>query len=778
MLTEANLKDFQLDAIKDLTEILTEYPSVRFPRWFRGNGKPYPLLCKLQAITGSGKTPILAVCAGNLDNAIILWTTNRGAVISQTASKLRSGGQYAALLPPDAKIFEMDKMSSLDWTEVVTARRGVTIILSTVAAFNQEDERLNIHKQRGDTSYWQQLAGQSDIGRNRELYIFYDEGHGLTKFQFRKLTELDPKALVLASASPLPEDLNDLLPGETIKEKEAALKRQTAFVPTFKVVKAGLLKTRLYLVDCNTTRQDAITEAHNKWVELAAKLQPLRQMPVMCCIVNSTLEGLEVWEILTQHLKVPPGRVAVHLANVNKAKDEANPGVPWGQLVDTYAQKRSPEELHDLGFTHLIWNLSLREGWDEPWAYVAYLDGLGKSSTDITQKIGRFLRQPRAQAFEDGDLNSAYFYFNLSDEDFSEILVETQRAFEHDGYEVISTKKDDTRAKSSRMAEVKETVELPIISETFGEDLNALDQILIDNIPLFDKAELTAPGKVSTRVLDMEKNQEDLSLKSDELRSENTETTVWDYLVLRLSNIDKRIAKKNQSTRFGPYIKNDRRLRQSIQYGSPAMQTINTNIQIIVKQLNDAFTLERDLDQTYTIKPFSLVAPDLQTDDPKKRERYKVRVYQNALHDEYNGLNPFEVSVATELDKLGGKWCRNPSRTGYSIPVPVIGSGTSSFFPDFLYWSPVKNTIWAIDPKGSFLATDAIRDKLLQVSLIENMPVKIKVALILEDRYEIGVAGRLQRMNTGGYTLVAQKPTGIKALPFASLNLLMKEFKK
>ena len=49
-----------------------------------------------------------------------------------------------------------------------------------------------------------------------------------------------------------------------------------------------------------------------------------------------------------------------------------------------------------------------------PPQYVAYLDAKGRSTTDIVQKIGRFVRQPDASPFSDPDLNSAYFYFNVS----------------------------------------------------------------------------------------------------------------------------------------------------------------------------------------------------------------------------------------------------------------------------------------------------------------------------------------------------------------------------
>ena len=82
----------------------------------------------------------------------------------------------------------------------------------------------------------------------------YDEGHGVTDRQFRKLRELRPHSFVFASASDLPEDLSELLPGRTEEERRLSLQNGTVTIPTKEVVQAGLLKERLYLVDCNVAQ--------------------------------------------------------------------------------------------------------------------------------------------------------------------------------------------------------------------------------------------------------------------------------------------------------------------------------------------------------------------------------------------------------------------------------------------------------------------------------------------------------------------------------------------
>uniref|UniRef100_UPI00157B1386 DEAD/DEAH box helicase family protein n=1 Tax=Enterobacter hormaechei TaxID=158836 RepID=UPI00157B1386 len=538
-LTIDTLKPFQIKAASEIAEMIATYPNPPYKRRFDPEtGMSLPFLCRLKAITGSGKTPILSLACNKIGDGIILWTTNRGAVISQTKNNLSVGGKYSNLLPDDVNILNLNEITETDWVDICRAKKGLTIILATVALFNRDGDALNVHKDRDGISHWDVLSGKGPEGRNRQLYVVYDEAHGGTKAQFSRLKELNPRAFILASSSEMSGDLIDLLPGNNVDEKSLSLKNQTVVVSTPLVVKEGLLKTRLYLVDCNTSRLDALTEANTKWQELSTKMSSFNTWPVICCILNSTLAGLEVWESLDTQLKVDPKRIAVHLANVNSNLANVNPNAPWSLLVDTHKAKKSPEDLHDEGYSHIIWNLSLREGWDEPWAYVAYLDGLGKSTTDISQKIGRFLRQPNATPFDDGDLNSAYFYFNVPDKDFSELVKTTQNDLSDSGYEIVSIGSNSPRPQTSREVPVKKEVFVSKVAETFGEDLEILDQILLSNVPLFSDESLRSKGKMHTRVLDLANSCEDLDLNKEETKDDNADISVWEYLVSRIGTYD------------------------------------------------------------------------------------------------------------------------------------------------------------------------------------------------------------------------------------------------
>lgn len=771
-----DLKPFQERAAGELAAMIQDYPSERFkPRFDPDTGSLLPFLCRLRAITGSGKTPMLALTARHLKTGVILWTTNRGAIISQTLSNLKPGGKYASLLPENAQVFLLGEMSHPDWEEVVKSSDGLTVLLSTVAAFNQDGDNLKIHANYKDgLTRWEILAGKGADKRKRPLYVFYDEGHGATERQFQKLRELDPKAFVLASASPLPEDFADLLSGKTAAEREKSLADRTVVVPTKEVVKAGLLKDRLYFIDCDTAQADAVREANTKWLELAEKFIDHSKIPIACFIVNETSRGVDVWEHLVS-LGVNPSKIAVHLDGARDVIYDRR-GASAG-LIDTYTGKkpvdRSPDVLRSRGFTHIIWNMTLREGWDEPLAYVAYIDERGKSTTDIVQKIGRFVRQPDATPFENPDLNSAYFYFRVSDEDFTNLIRQTQAEMETDGYEVIGVSSGN-RTRSSRPVPPRLEMTIPKICPWFGDDIEALDKILLDNIPLFDEEDLKAPGSVRTHVFEMATLEEDVSQRTEEERESNDVITPWDYLSVRLAAIDSRII-NNDGSRFSANLKHHKRMTQKMQYGSRAMETLEKHIDLIREQLNEKLQLVTFPRDVHKVKSFNLISPDITGVSDSYREKYRVRQYKNSIHPEYNGMNAFEVKVADALDSLNYTWCRNPvGKDGYGIPIPVLGARTSFFYPDFLLWT--ADEIVAIEPKGEHLFEGSVGLKLLDTSGIKKMEKPLRVIFVLDGSYTYkqGVLMEEPKKGRDCFTLIRRTSVGPKGQEFKSLSALLK----
>lgn len=775
MIRRSDLKGFQEKAASALAEMIQAYPSDRFrPRFDADTGETLPFLCRLRAITGAGKTPILALTAQHLKTGIVLWTTNRGAVISQTSANLRSGGKYSELLPPDTQVFQLGEMTPADWEQALTGTAGLTIILSTVAAFNQDTDTLRVHKKVGDHTRWQALGGLGNMGRRRSLYVFYDEGHGVTERQFRKLRELKPRAFVLASASPLPEDLSDLLAGKTSEERQVALAERTVAVPTREVVVEGLLKRRLYFVDCNTAKVDAIRAANAKLSSLANALAPFGRSPIGCFIVNHTSRGVDIWEELTK-LGVPASKIAVHLNGAREVIQDRR-GASNG-LIDTYSGlkpgERSPESLASAGYTHIIWNLTLREGWDEPLAYVAYIDDRGRSTNDMVQKIGRFVRQPDAKPFDDADLNSAYFYFNISDDAFTRLIADMQKEMETEGYEVVPMS-EGRSPPLSRMVPVRENRPLPSIAPWFGDKIQVLDDILIESVPLFADKALKAEGRMQTRVFHMEALEEDVAERREVKSAENEAITPWEYLSARLAAMDSRIMNDSGSI-FSSTLKDHERMTQPMQYGSEAMSTLHAALPHIRSRLNENFHLRGfGRHGIQTVAPFNLVSPNVESSSPSIREKYKVRTFKHSLHAEYNGFNPFELEVANALDGLGKPWCRNPvGKTGFRIPIQEIGADTSWFYPDFLVWLS-ESELLALEPKGRHLLEGAVGHKLLDLGALKNVVPSVEVAFVLQGSVVADNSGRFTRTGASeAYTLIRRVGSKIRTATYPSVTKML-----
>ena len=78
-------------------------------------------------------------------------------------------------------------------------------------------------------------------------------------------------------------------------------------------------------------------------------------------------------------------------------------------------------------YKHVIFNLFLQEGWDDPECAFAYIGKSMGSGVQVEQVIGRVLRQPGARHHPDSDLNTANFYNRVNNkQEFPRILKAVQ----------------------------------------------------------------------------------------------------------------------------------------------------------------------------------------------------------------------------------------------------------------------------------------------------------------------------------------------------------------
>jgi type III restriction enzyme len=138
-----------------------------------------------------------------------------------------------------------------------------------------------------------------------------------------------------------------------------------------------------------------------------------------------------------------------------------------------------------------------------------------------------------------------------------------------------------------------------------------------------------------------------------------------------------------------------------------------------------------------------------------EQQEASVELFEHALHTGYDGLNADERVFAQALDRSKLTWCRNPSRTGY--PIPLIQPGkTENFYADFLVWS--GNDVFAIDTKGAFLHADAMR-KLVQIRPASDDSPRVYVRFVTPGL----VDANGPRKDSAGFTVLSFKPNGTQA---------------
>ena len=174
----------------------------------RKGKKPRPFFQALSALTGAGKTPMLAQAVALMrahfgTEPIVFWMSKARSVVAQTYTNFSAGGKYSEIVDGFRIINIQDLTPPL-----ITDGSIPLLVMATTGLFNNKDQAegaLNIYKKDndlfGDQSPWERLIARMDGEKRRPLLIVYDEGHNLSEQQTELLSELEPDAYLLASAT-------------------------------------------------------------------------------------------------------------------------------------------------------------------------------------------------------------------------------------------------------------------------------------------------------------------------------------------------------------------------------------------------------------------------------------------------------------------------------------------------------------------------------------------------------------------------------------------------
>lgn len=739
---------FQVDASTQVADRFQAYMQDPLPT--RGK-RIIPFYQNLAAITGSGKTLILADAIEQIRSRlpvepIVLWLSKGKVVVWQTFTNL-STGKYAELLGG----FEVKPLLDCKQSDVEDFSRGL-VLVATVGKFNQKEKETGDRKifrvgwDVADESLWEMLKNRKDSrGIRRPLIVVYDEGHNLSNQQTGLLLELEPEALIAASATmKVPEALTRII-SRLRDDAEWTDADMVTTVPSTKVVESGLVKKQIMLGGYVTPMEIAINDmlADIQRAQDAAKGLGVKFVPKAIYVsTTNAVDGstiaedaartfkerlarpILIWRHLVETCGVDPSTIAVYCDLKFEAKAQQPPNFNLFSGGDT-----DYDRFITGNFQHIIFNISLQEGWDDPDCCFAYIDKDMGSPDQVTQVVGRVLRQPGAQHYAAAILNTAHFYIRTDEKRvFESIIDDVRKKLSSDSPDVAISIRRVSKAADRPQNKVLKHREVPTVSINSAAAIEPIREIVRKIINFSGNTEDTIGKGSRIQVLQTIGTGEESSEEWVEVEHSNRVTARWVFL-RELQKLHPKAARlcDIEHQKFDALI----------EYHSAAADHIREQaLKVVEAYIEHSVIVQNSLDHPYVVE-------DMAFDDSK------LVKFTNALHEGYSDLNSLERDIAEAIDKTKRVWCRNPSAGGFGIPLLDRGS-TKTFHPDFLVWT--EKHIVALETKGDHLIVEDATRKLFHIEQIENGPELI-IRIITEGKWDVGRGGQFIKESPDGWTV-------------------------
>jgi type III restriction enzyme len=747
-----DLKEFQKAAADQIAERFAKYYEAPPMRGRRGNLRVVPFYQGLASITASGKTVVLADAVSTISTLlpmppVVLWLSKGKVVVDQSYTNLAAGGKYNHLLG-SATFSYLAKYDPVDVREA----KEPLIYFATVGTFNQKDKEEGsrlLFKSEIDTaedSTWDALKLRVDAAANRRpLLLVYDEGHNLSDQQMDLLLELEPDGLIAASATMRrPAQLDAEIRG--LKDEGWTDDQLITNVDAKAVADSGLVKSRIqlggYEAPMEETVDSLIADFHDAEKEASAHGIGAPKAIYVCKtnIVDGNSMQMDdpkqpflqrrsppilIWRYLTEQCGIDPATIAVYLS----LKTNKEYPLPADFRLFKGGDKDYGEFMKG-DFRHIIFNLSLQEGWDDPLAYFAYIDRSMESNIQVEQIVGRLLRQPGAQHYPSERLNSAHFYVRVDRRGvFTEILDDVGKKLSTDapGIKIVETKPGRMKPEPIPAKEEKTIFETAYITD---QAIGPIAEI-IDSLTDYRNDDGTNTRSAGGRALIQRSVGEDSEVEFEWEEFEHTNLVVARWLFQR------EVMRRFQGA-LGVAPTDAAKFDARVGFGSRAHKQIQRVAEDVVSAYIDNVYLKQKSVDEYEVGS-ALVRKD------------ELEPFGNALHEGYSGLNKsLELPFARAIDKTGLTWYRNPSRSGYNIPLISVGP-TRNFYPDFLVWK--GEDVFAIDTTGGHLLKEKTGRKLLSIEPATSGAGRLIVKLVSEGLWNADV----EQEDSVGYTIWGRK---------------------
>jgi type III restriction enzyme len=348
-----------------------------------------------------------------------------------------------------------------------------------------------------------------------------------------------------------------------------------------------------------------------------------------------------------------------------------------------------------------------------------------ESNVQVEQVIGRLLRQPGQTHYSAERLNTAHFYIRVDRRGvFNELLDEVGDKLESEAPEIKLVRSPPGKAKPEPVAP---KVEKSVFETAYAtEDAVQPIEDLLDSMTDYRNDDGTntksTGGRTSIQRVIGENSK--VEFRWEEFEHTNMVSARWLF--------NREVSRRFKGA-LGLAPTDAPKFDALVGFGSPAHKQIaRVAADIVDAYMDNVFLKQKRID------PYEIGEQLVRKGDWQK--------FKNAVHEGYSDLNDLELTFAKALDATGLPWCRNPSRSGYGIPLISIGR-TNNFYPDFLAWK--GNDVFAIDTTGGHLLGEKTGRKLLSIAAPKGRSGRLIVRFVSEGRW----SDDLQQEDTSGYTV-------------------------
>lgn len=433
MTAGATLKPFQEEAHKDLVAFLDQWASLgsiadafrettdrdyRTPAWNGDKGLRggTPSVC-LKGGTGAGKTLMAAtwidpvarsVAGGPTPLRLVLWLVPTKTLIDQTIRVLREPkGMYRAVF--EAAFGQLSVISRETLLSVTPAQlsTGLTIVVSTAQGFRREDvEGLRAFRENGalmdhfDSPEDLQLLGENgeplepgevvpsavNVVRTRRPVVVVDEAHrNQSALSWQMLAALNPRFVLELTATPR-EEANVVHDVPPVRLKEEEMIR----MPVNLYRSEGWMDA---LADAKANRdqlEKAARRAKDR-IRPIALIQAEAKDEAHSHLDKGKVSVYDTVTFLTKELEVEREEIAIRTGAVDElsGRDLLRSDCPVRFVITVQAAA---------------------EGWDCPFATTLVAISSTRSRLQVTQLLGRCLRQDLARRSKNRKLNETYVF--------------------------------------------------------------------------------------------------------------------------------------------------------------------------------------------------------------------------------------------------------------------------------------------------------------------------------------------------------------------------------